>query len=109
MVWRHKKVKEHLLVLALLFTPGKHKIYTISETDKENIVRLRQLFLQNVTGIDLEQCRNGILHQTIHDITQVAPKKRAIFFTPFCTSQYLYSHSLLDNIIFGTVIDKDIV
>ncbi len=104
-----EKDKERFLSLALLFTPEKHKIYTISDSDKENIVRLRQAFLQNVLGIDLDQCRNGVLQRTIYDMVQVAPERHAIFFTPFCASQYLYSHSLLDNVIFGTVIEKDIV
>ena len=42
-------------------------------------------------------------------MAQMAPERHTIFFTPFCASQYLYSHSLLDNIIFGTVIEKDVV
>jgi len=107
------QLKEHdqdrFLALALLFTPGQHKIYTIGVTEKNRIVAMRQKFLQNVLGIDLEQCRNGVLQRTIYDMAQMAPERHAIFFTPFCASQYLYSHSLLDNIIFGTVIEKDVV
>lgn len=103
------KEKNRFLGLALLFTPGQHKICTISHEEKMNIVRMRQKFLENVLGIDLEQCRNGVLQRTIYDMAQMAPERHAIFFTPFCTSQYLYSHSLLDNIIFGTVIEKDVV
>ncbi|SHO52473.1 ABC transporter ATP-binding protein/permease [Desulfopila aestuarii] len=101
--------QDRFLALALLFTPGQHKIYTISRADKDRIVAMRQKFLQNVLGIDLEQCRNGVLQRTIYDMAQMAPERHAIFFTPFCASQYLYSHSLLDNIIFGTVIEKDVV
>lgn len=101
--------QDSFLALALLFTPGIHKIYTISGKDKARIVEMRQRFLQTVLAIDLDQCRNGVLQRTIYDMAQVAPDKHAIFFTPFCTSQYLYSHSLLDNIIFGTVIEKDVV
>ncbi len=105
----NSKDKDLLLSLALVFTPGKHKIYTISKSIKHRLIELRHLFLQNVLGIDLEQCRNGVLQRTIYDMAQVAPKQHKIFFTPFCASQYLYSHSLLDNIIFGTVIEKDVV
>lgn len=104
-----RKDKDQLLSLALQFTPGKHKIYTISKTLKDRILGLRHTFLQNVLGIDLEQCRNGVLQRTIYDMAQVAPEQHKIFFTPFCTSQYLYSHTLLDNIIFGTVIEKEVV
>ena len=101
--------QDRFLALALLFTPGQHKIYTIGSSDKNRIVAMRQKFLQNVLGIDLEQCRNGVLQRTIYDMAQMAPERHGIFFTPFCASQYLYSHSLLDNIIFGTVIEKDVV
>jgi len=101
--------QDRFLSLALLFTPGIHKIYTIGKSEKDRIVAMRQKFLQNVLGIDLEQCRNGVLQRTIYDMAQMAPERHAIFFTPFCASQYLYSHSLLDNIIFGTVIEKDVV
>ncbi len=104
-----ENAKERLLALALLFTPGKHKIYTIDTQLKKYIVDLRQKFLQNVLGIDLDQCRNGVLQRTIYDMAQVSPEQHNVFFTPFCTSQYLYAHSLLDNIIFGTVIEKDVV
>ena len=104
-----QKEKDRFLSLALSFTPGLHKIYTISNSDKARIVSLRQDFLQNVLGIDLDQCRNGVLQQTIYDMAQMVPEKHQIFFTPFCASQYLYSHSLLDNIIFGTVREKDVV
>ncbi len=101
--------QDRFLALALLFTPGQHKIFTICAREKHRIVQLRQKFLQNVLGIDLDQCRNGVLQRTIYDLAQVAPERHAIFFTPFCASQYLYSHSLLDNIIFGTVIEKEVV
>jgi len=101
--------QDRFLALALQFTPEQHKIYTISRDDKDRIIALRQDFLQNVLGIDLDQCRNGILQRTIYDMVHVAPERHTIFFTPFCASQYLYSHSLLDNIIFGTVIEKDVV
>lgn len=104
-----KSEKDSFLSLALLFTPGQHKIYTMREGLKNLIVSHRQDFLQKVLGIDLEQCRNGILQRTIYDMAQVAPQQHKIFFTPFCTSQYLYSHTLLDNIIFGAVIEKEAV
>lgn len=102
-------VQEHFLRLALGFTPGKHKIFTISEELKEIIVVQRHRFLEEVLGIDLEQCRNGVLQRTIYDISQVAHNKHQLFFTPFCASQYLYTHPLLDNIVFGTVVDPDML
>ena len=102
---------DQLLTLALRFVPGKHKIYTIGERFKQQIVDLRRQFLQRELGIDLDQCQNGILQQTIPSMAELehAEPEGDAFFTPFCINQYLYNHSLLDNIIFGTVIEKDVV
>ena len=104
-----KKEKEALISLGLLFTPGQHKIYTISSELKQDIVDLRKTFLENVLGMDLETCRNGVLQRTIYDMNNLPEKKDRLFFTPYCASQYLYTHSLLDNIIFGTVIEREMV
>ncbi len=100
--------KDRLLALALLFVPGRHKIYTIGDELKHHIVDLRRQFLQNVLGIDLDQCQSGVLQITIPEMAEMdSDDQHDMFFTPFCLSQYLYSHSLLDNIIFGTVIERD--
>ena len=101
--------RQSLLSLALNFLPDQHKIHTLSTEMKGYIVAMRQRFLQEELGLDLEKCQNGLIQQEILTMAELTRAKKDSFFTPFCVSQYLYSHSLLDNIIFGTVIEKDTI
>ena len=101
--------RQSLLTLALLFLPDQHKIHTLSPAMKDYIVAMRQRFLEEELGLDLEKCQNGLIQQEILSIAELTHGKVDSFFTPFCVSQYLYSHSLLDNIIFGTVIEKETI
>ena len=70
----------------------------------------RPRFLSQVAGIDVESCSDGTLQTEIVPLgheQKAGPAKTE--FTPFCINHYLYSRSLQDNIIFGTVIDRDLV
>lgn len=103
-----KKDKEAYLALALRYTSAPHKIFTISRKFKDAIVAARHSFLSSVVNVDLEQCENGIL-QT--DIFSNAPDTSIDNqnFIPFCSTQYLYSRTLSDNILFGTITDIDAI
>ncbi len=102
------KDKNTFLALALRFIPEQHKIFTMSQEMKDLILLGRQKFLMEMLHLDLEQCKNGMIQQQLHTMSQNQVKKSALqFFTPFCESQYLYSHSLLNNILFGTVTDTE--
>jgi len=105
-----KENSEQLLRLGLLYTPGIHKIYTIPNSLRTTIVAARHRFLQDIEKIDLQQCKNGTIPQQVITFDQIKPvATKDSGFTPFCLSQYLYSHSLLDNILFGTVIKRDAI
>ncbi|MEE4241972.1 MAG: ABC transporter ATP-binding protein/permease [Desulfopila sp.] len=106
-----KNEKEALLKLALLYIPGIHKIFTISSETRATILQARHNYLSNVEKINLEQCRDGTIQQQILPLNaqQSETGKTAEDFTPFCTSQYLYRHTLMDNILFGTVVDRDAI
>ena len=103
-----KDDQDHFLALALGFTPGFHKITTISVDLKQKIVNSRKLFLETIGKVDLALCANGNIQTDI-----MPPTEDVVLddqgYTPFCSNQYLMSHSLLDNILFGTVIDQELV
>ncbi len=104
------KERNSLLSLALIYTPGIHKIYTISDSFRATIVDLRHKFLREVEKVNLEQCIDGTIQHEILPIS--VPQKTdetESTFIPFCTSQYLLNHTLGDNIIFGSVIDRDAI
>ncbi len=104
------KDRDRFLLLALKFTPGLHKIATITKTLETEILAARKRFLSQVANVDLEECTNGNIQTTIKPYhPEQEEKTDQLEFTPFCINQYLASHSLRDNIIFGTVIDQDLI
>ena len=98
---------DRLLLLALDFIPGTHKIITISQSLEQEILSARKTFLEQIAGVDLAQCSDGTIQLEILPYRQDQTKLSEPLFTPFCINQYLYSHSLGDNILFGTIIDRD--
>jgi len=100
--------RDRFLLLALDFTPGVHKITTITTTLEQKILAARRVFLQQVAGVDLDQCSNGNIQMEIKPYLEEQSSSSPEF-TPFCINQYLNSHSLGDNILFGTIIDRDLV
>jgi ABC-type multidrug transport system fused ATPase/permease subunit len=109
----HLSRNEHdaLLKLALLYIPGKHKIFTITEDIRATLLQARNTYLTKVEKINLEQCRDGTIQQQILPLAQHQrqPEKTEEDFIPFCSSQYLYRHTLMDNVLFGTVIDREAI
>ena len=104
------KEKDSLLTLALLYAPGVHKIYTISDGLRATIVENRHKYLREIENVNLEQCIDGTIQQEILPLK--LPQKNESSdssFIPFCTTQYLLNHTLGDNILFGTVIDRDAI
>lgn len=69
--------KEKLLALALRFTPGRHKIAPFSEMLENLILESRALFREKISDFDPE----------------------AVSF--FRKSDYIYSQTLMNNILFG--------
>ena len=74
-----RKGKELLLLLALEFVPAKHTIVTIPESLKENIVKARHRFIQDVIGADLNTCSAPLERQ---DETSVAAGRAEGIFPP---------------------------
>lgn len=105
--------RNRLLQLALRFKPGEHKIFTMTNSLREKIVEARHIYLREVEHVNIEQCKDGTIQQHILPMSQQGmtgnEQDTVDSFTPFCTSQYLYNHTLLDNVLFGTVIDRDAI
>ncbi|MGI9537757.1 MAG: ABC transporter transmembrane domain-containing protein [Desulfocapsaceae bacterium] len=113
--WKNlnKKSRDRLLLLGLKFTPGLHKITSLPGSLESAIMEARPRFLEQVANIDIESCSNGTNGTLQTEIASLDQKHKAgpakTDFTPFCINHYLYSRNLEDNIIFGTVIDRDLV
>lgn len=89
-----------LLVLALRFIPGKHSIVALPSAMEEKILLARQRFQQDIVHIDMKHCKN-------HGSCGACGKKtrcgEGSGFVPLCPGEYLYTRTLLDNILFGAV------
>ena len=104
------KERDRFLLLGLKFTPGLHKITTISSRLEDAVLQARGRFLKEVAGIDIESCTDGTLQTDIVPYqTEATSKTDGPQFTPFCINHYLSSHTLLNNILFGVVIDRDLI
>lgn len=103
-----KAERDRFLLLALDFTPGVHKITTITPALERDILSARTAFLREVAGVDIDQCANGNIQLDIKPYQEEKSTSDPEF-TPFCVNQYLNSHSVGDNILFGTVINRDLI
>ncbi len=104
------KERDRFLLLGLKFTPGLHKITTISSQLEDVVLQARGRFLKEVAGIDIESCTDGTLQTDIVPYQAEATSRTdGPQFTPFCINHYLTSHTLLNNILFGVVIDRDLI
>lgn len=101
---QRKKDKAMLLKLALRFIPARHKIVSLNPALEQIIVETRQTFLETVVHVDIETCCKGLnslqMQQNIIDLPQYEEEKD---FIAYCPSEYLYSQTLLDNILFGAI------
>ncbi len=89
-----------LLVLALRFIPKKHSIVALPSAMEERILSARRHFQSSVVNIAMEHCRKHADGLPCNKSPRCGEKSG---FIPFCPSEYLYTHTLLDNILFGAV------
>ncbi|HEB50343.1 MAG TPA: ABC transporter ATP-binding protein [Desulfobulbus sp.] len=89
-----------LYVLVFRYIPGRHKVVGMPTGLEERMVGLRHRFLREVARVDMQYCISR--GKGKHCVSCKEPEEEARF-SPFCPGQYLYSRSLLDNILFGVI------
>lgn len=96
-----------LLILALRFIPGKHAIVALPSAMEKKILTARHLFQESIVNIDMDHCKK---HGSSFTPCSKTPKcGEQSGFIPFCPSEYLYTRTLLDNILFGAVKSEQVL
>ncbi|MCF6186446.1 MAG: ABC transporter ATP-binding protein/permease [Desulfobulbaceae bacterium] len=99
-----KQDRTMFLKLALRFIPGRHNIVTMDPALESAITEARETFLNDIVKVDLETCCHGIedfqMEQNLLDLPRFEQERD---FIAYCPSEYLYSHTLLDNLLFGAL------
>jgi len=91
-----RKDKALLLYLALQYSPAKHTIVAIPESLQENIVQARHLFIQEVVGVELRTCSDR------NDEAKLKKSERKGF-SLHCGAEYMFSHSVIENLVYGNL------
>lgn len=97
--------RDKLLLLALRFTPARHGIVDLPTAIMQKIVAARHLFLDTIMGIDIKACFESVTHlKNSGSLLPLPAFKEEKTFVAFCPTEYLFKHSLKDNILFGATI-----
>lgn len=92
-----------LLNLAMRYIPAVHHIVSIPATMEDRILTTRKKFITQFGRADLNQCITMTEHIERGREPPRPDENKNKDFRPYCPTQYQFSHSLLDNIIFGNV------
>mgnify|MGYP000546802450 CR=1 FL=1 len=102
---RQRQQRNQLLLLTLRFVPGRHSITGLPEGLDDKIVAARHYFLEHLMGVDIEACFTSTSRLRESGVLASLPMYTdPRDFIPFCPAEYLYRHSLKDNIFFGGII-----
>lgn len=96
-----EKDRQKLLLLALRYIPERHTIGEAPADLEEKILLTRHRFLKEITCVPLNDDMPLINLDTFNNDQGCTEGKDG--FTPYCPGLYLSTHTLLDNILFGTV------
>ncbi len=100
-----KNEKTPFLLLALRYIDGKHTIVDMPKELADRIVEARHTFLKDVMGIDIDACFDAVTQLRESGALIALPMiEEEKHFIPYCPTEYLYKHSLKDNILFGGTI-----
>ncbi len=89
-----------LLILALRFIPRKHSIVSLPSAMEKKILLARHAFQEKIVHVEMDYCK---MHGTCTPCSNKEKCGDAGAFIPFCPSEYLYTRTLLENILFGAV------
>lgn len=99
--------KDKLLLLALRFIPARHAIVRIQTDIIKKIVDARHIFIEQTMGIDIDACFASVSHlKNSGTLVSLPSYKEEENFIAFCPTEYLFKHSLKDNILFGAMIKE---
>ena len=99
--------KSPFFLLALRFIPGKHSIVDLPEKFKDSIVLARHQFLEKIMGVDINACFEAVTQlRQAGTLVPLPMAEELRDFIPYCPTEYLYKHSLKDNILFGGIIKE---
>ena len=102
---REKEQQDKLLLLALRFIPAVHSITDMPQTMVSDIVAARHNFMDSIMKIDIDACFDSVSHLKNSGALLALPTfQDEETFIPFCPTEYLFKHSLKDNILFGATI-----
>jgi len=99
------KHQKDILLLALRFIPGRHTIVDLPKGLDDRIVGARHHFLQQIMGVDIDACFKSA--SELREQGSLIPLQLFVEqkdFVAFCPTEYLYRHTLKDNILFGGTI-----
>jgi putative ABC transport system ATP-binding protein len=94
------KDNELLLRLALQFIPAEHQIVELPPSLEEKILTTRHKFIREIGGKDLLECQFGAEADVP---AEIRGEREMADFSVYCPAQYLYSKSILDNVLFGRI------
>lgn len=103
---QNKEQRDKLLLLALRFIPALHSIVDMPNTMADKIVDARHVFLDKVMGVDIDACFESVSHLKNSGAMISLPAYKEEDFIAFCPTEYLFKHSLKDNILFGAAITE---
>ncbi|HID70080.1 MAG TPA: ABC transporter ATP-binding protein [Desulfobacterales bacterium] len=89
-----------LLTLAFRFIPNKHPIVSLPSALEQQILKARHLFQEIIVNIDMDHCK---VTGSCKPCDKIPKCGESSAFIPFCPSEYMYTRTLLDNILFGAV------
>jgi putative ABC transport system ATP-binding protein len=93
--------RQMLLLLALRYIPKRHTIGEIPPDLEEKVLATRHRFLKEIACTTVGKKISLADMNLAND--EICCTSEAKGFTPFCPGLYLSTHTLLDNILFGTV------
>ncbi len=97
---KNTEARKFLLILALRFIPGKHSIISLPSAMEKKILAARKMFQKTIVGINVDCCKERSACSLPEKKGEASSLKG---FVPLCPSEYLYTRTLLDNILFGAV------
>ena len=97
---KEKEARRLLLILALRFIPQKHSIVSLPSAMEAKILAARRRFQEIVVHIHMDHSR---ILEAWTPCVKAPQFGEPVDFIPFCPSEYMYTHTLLDNILFGAV------